>query len=167
MAGRGSGAGGSAPKKKSIFRGIEPFKHKVEIHPDYAAKTWKKLEDAIRAELKRTEQVNALIRRVADGCFLLMVLHTRNISRLAARLEEGARRAIRSLRFREWMSHEEGDQAATMLIAALISEDLYEAGELSNELAITLQRGCPSYFKNDDRKYYEARSLLRRAEGAN
>ena len=126
-----------------------------------------KLEDAIRAELKRTEQVNALIRRVADGCFLLMVLHTRNISRLAARLEEGARRAIRSLRFREWMSHEEGDQAATMLIAALISEDLYEAGELSNELAITLQRGCPSYFKNDDRKYYEARSLLRRAEGAN
>jgi hypothetical protein len=47
MAGRGSGAGGSAPKKKSIFRGIEPFKHKVEIDPDYAAKTWKKLEDAI------------------------------------------------------------------------------------------------------------------------
>jgi nuclear pore complex protein Nup155 len=126
-----------------------------------------KLEDAIRAELKRTEQVNALIRRVADGCYLLMVLHTRNISRLVARLEEGARRTIRSLRFREWMSHEEGDQAATMLIAALISEDLYEAGELSNELAVTLQRGCPSYFKNDDRKYYEARSLLRRAEGAN
>ena len=125
-----------------------------------------KLEDAIRAELKRTEQVNALIRRVADGCYLLMVLHTRNISRLAARLEEGSRKAIRSLRFREWMSHEEGDQAATMLIAALISEDLYEGGELSNELAITLQRGCPSYFKNDDKKYYEARSLLRRAEGA-
>jgi hypothetical protein len=48
MAGRGSGgASGSAPKKKSIFRGIEPFKHKVEIDPDYAAKTWKKLEDAI------------------------------------------------------------------------------------------------------------------------
>ena len=126
-----------------------------------------KLEDAIVAELKRTEQVNALIHRVADGCYLLMVLHTRNISRLAARLEEGARRTIRSLRFREWMSHEEGDQAATQLIAALISEDLYEAGELSNELASMLQRGCPSYFKSDDRTYYEARSLLRRAEGAN
>ena len=126
-----------------------------------------KLEDAVVAELKRTEQVNALIHRVADGCYLLMVLHTRNISRLAARLEEGARKTIRSLRFREWMSHEEGDQAATQLIAALISEDLYEAGELSNELASMLQRGCPSYFKNDDKKYYEARSLLRRAEGTN
>ena len=59
-----------------------------------------KIEDAIRAEVKRTEQVNALISRVADGCYLLMVLYTHNISRLAARLETGARRSVRSLRFR-------------------------------------------------------------------
>jgi hypothetical protein len=47
MAGRREGGGSSAPKKKSIFRGIEPFKNKVEIDPEYADKTWKKLEDAI------------------------------------------------------------------------------------------------------------------------
>lgn len=126
-----------------------------------------KLEDAIRAELKRTEQVKALVSRVADGCFLLMVLSTHNISRLAARMESGARRILRSLRFRDWMSQEEGDMAASQLIAALISEHLTDAGEFSNELAVTLQRGCPSYFKDDDRKYYDARSLLRKAEGAN
>lgn len=125
-----------------------------------------KMEDAIRAEVKRTEQVNALISRVADGCYLLMVLYTHNISRLAARLETGARRSVRSLRFREWMSHDEGDEAASQLIAALISEHLNDSGEFSNELAITLQKGCPSYFKDNDRKYYDARSLLRKAEGA-
>lgn len=127
----------------------------------------KKMEDAIRAELKRTEQVKALVSRVADGCFLLMVLSTHNVSRLAARMETGARRIVRSLRFRDWMSQEEGDMAASQLIAALISEHLTDAGEFSNELAVTLQRGCPSYFKDDDRKYYDARSLLRKAEGAN
>lgn len=124
-----------------------------------------KMEDAIRAEVKRTEQVNALIARVADGCYLLMVLYTHNISRLAARLETGARRSVRSLRFREWMSHEEGDEAASQLIAALISEHLNDSGEFSNDLAVTLQKGCPSYFKDNDRKYYDARSLLRKAEG--
>jgi nuclear pore complex protein Nup155 len=124
-----------------------------------------KIEDAIRAEVKRTEQVNALISRVADGCYLLMVLYTHNISRLAARLETGARRSVRSLRFREWMSHDEGDEAASQLIAALISEHLNESGEFSTELAVTLQKGCPSYFKDNDRKYYDARSLLRKAEG--
>jgi len=95
-----------------------------------------------------------------------MVLYTHNISRLAARLESGARRTIRSLRFREWMSNEDGDLAASQLIAALISEHLTDAGEFSNELAVTLQRGCPSYFKDNDRCYYDARSLLRKAEGA-
>ena len=49
MAGRreapGAIAGGSA-KKKGSFR-IEPFKHKVDIDPQYAEKTWKILEDAI------------------------------------------------------------------------------------------------------------------------
>mmetsp|Transcript_25320 Transcript_25320/g.80122 ORF Transcript_25320/g.80122 Transcript_25320/m.80122 type:complete len:736 (-) Transcript_25320:24-2231(-) len=35
----------SAPKKKT-FR-IEPFKHRVEMDPNYAEKTWKILEDAI------------------------------------------------------------------------------------------------------------------------
>ena len=35
----------SLPKKKSFK--IEPFKHKVEIDPKYAERTWRILEDAI------------------------------------------------------------------------------------------------------------------------
>lgn len=34
------------PAKKKNFK-IEPFKHKVEMDPKYAEKTWKILEDAI------------------------------------------------------------------------------------------------------------------------
>jgi cullin 3 len=36
----------SAQKSKKSFK-IEPFKHKVEMDPDYANNTWKVLEDAI------------------------------------------------------------------------------------------------------------------------
>lgn len=35
----------SAPKKKTFK--IEPFKHRVEMDPKYAEKTWKLLEHAI------------------------------------------------------------------------------------------------------------------------
>ena len=43
--GKGEGAKMSQAKKKNFK--IEPFKHKVEMDPKYAEKTWKILEDAI------------------------------------------------------------------------------------------------------------------------
>jgi len=125
-----------------------------------------RLEDALRAELQRTEQIRALVTRVSHGCHLLLLLSERNISRLSARLESGARTTVRSLRFRDWVSVEEGDTAASQLIAALVSVNLNEEGEFSHDLAVKLQQSCPSYFKDTDRRYYDARSLLRKAEGA-
>ena len=125
-----------------------------------------RLEDALRAELQRTEQIRALVTRVSHGCHLLLLLSERNISRLSARLETGARHTVRSLRFRDWVSLEEGDTAASQLIAALVSVNLNEEGEFSHDLAVKLQQSCPSYFKDTDRRYYDARSLLRKAEGA-
>lgn len=41
-----------------------------------------------------------LVARAAEACFLLRVLSEHNVGRLAARLEEGVRSQLRSLRFR-------------------------------------------------------------------
>ena len=125
-----------------------------------------RLDDADRLELKRTESVKALVARSADACFLLRALVEHNLSRLSARLEDSTRSSLRHLRFRDWVAGEDGESVASQLIAILVSEHLSAAGGLAEDLATALQRGCPSYFRESDRVYYNASGLLRRAEGA-
>lgn len=125
-----------------------------------------RLEDAVKLELARTELIRSLVSRSADGCFLLRALVEHNISRLTARMEESARSMLRTLRFRDWVASEDGEAAATQLIAVLVSEHLSAVGGLAEDLAAALQRGCPSYFRESDRTYYDASGLLRKAESA-
>lgn len=125
-----------------------------------------RLEDAARLELKRTESVKALVSRAADACFLLRALVEHNLSRLSARLEDSFRAALRPMRFRDWVAGEEGESVASQLIAVLVSEHLSAAGGLAEDLAAALQHGCPSYFQESDRVYYNASGLLRRAGSA-
>ena len=42
----------------------------------------------------------------------------------------------------------------------------WRAGGVAEDLAAALQRGCGSYFKEDDKLYYQACGLLQRAEAA-
>ncbi|KAL4426022.1 hypothetical protein ABPG75_010038 [Micractinium tetrahymenae] len=125
-----------------------------------------RLEDAQQAELKRTEAVRALVARAAEACFLLRVLSEHNIGRLAVRMEEGFRSQLRALRFREWVSSEDGEAVATQLISVLVAEHLSATGGVAEDLAAALQQGCGSYFKEDDKLYYQASGLLQRAEAA-
>ncbi|KAL4425159.1 hypothetical protein ABPG77_008264 [Micractinium sp. CCAP 211/92] len=125
-----------------------------------------RLEDAQQAELKRTEAVHALVARAAEACFLLRVLCEHNIGRLALRMEEGLRAQLRVLRFREWVSSEDGEAVATQLISVLVAEHLSATGGVAEDLAAALQQGCGSYFKEDDKLYYQASGLLQRAEAA-
>jgi len=125
-----------------------------------------RLEDAARLEVKRTEGVKALVSRAADACFLLRALVEHNLSRLSARLEDAARTSLRPLRFRDWVAGDDGEAVAAQLIAVLVSEHLSAAGGLAEDLAAALQQGCPSYFRESDRVYYNASGLLRRAESA-
>lgn len=37
-------------------------------------------------------------------------------------------------------------------------------GGVAEDLAASLQSGCPSYFKEDDKTFYQASGLLQRAE---
>ena len=125
-----------------------------------------RLEDAARMELQRTEKLAALIARAADACFLFKVLIEHNISRLAARMDDAARARLKELKFRDWVTGEDGENVASTLIAVLISEHMGAAAGLADDLSLHLQAGCPSYFRESDRLYYNASSLLRRAEGA-
>lgn len=125
-----------------------------------------RLEDAARLEAKRTDVVRALVTRAADACFLLRALVEHNLSRLTARMEDSARSQLRSLRFRDWVTGEEGEAVASQLIAVLVSEHMSAAGGLAEDLAAALQRGCPSFFREADRQYYNASGMLRKAEAA-
>ena len=40
------------------------------------------------------------------------------------------------------------------------------AGGVAADLAARLQSGCPSYFKEDDKTFYQASGLLQRAEAS-
>ncbi len=40
------------------------------------------------------------------------------------------------------------------------------SGGVAEDLAAALQRGCGSYFREDDKLYYQASGLLQRAEAA-
>eukprot|EP00887_Chlorella_sp_A99_P007116 scaffold2.g7116.t1 len=125
-----------------------------------------RLEDAQQAELRRAAGVRALVARAAESAFLLRVLVEHNIGRLAARMEESLRQQLRSLRFREWVSSEEGEAMATQLISVAVGEHLAAAGGVAEDLAAALQSGAPSYFKEEDKLYYQASGLLQRAEAA-
>ncbi|PSC67210.1 nuclear pore complex NUP155 [Micractinium conductrix] len=134
--------------------------------PPLPAAKRQRLEDAQQAELKRTENVRSLVARAAQACFLLRVLSEHNIGRLAARLDDGARQQLRALRFREWVAGEDGEGLATQLISVLVAEHLSATGGVAEDLAAALQQGCGSYFKEDDKLYYQASGLLQRAEAA-
>ncbi|KAI3427442.1 hypothetical protein D9Q98_010357 [Chlorella vulgaris] len=125
-----------------------------------------RLEDAQQAELKRTEGVRGLAARAAEACFLLRVLTEHNLGRLAVRLEEAARGQLRALRFRELVASEEGEGVATQLISVLVAQHLLSSGGIAEDLAAALQRGAGSYFKENDKLYYQACGLLQRAEAA-
>jgi nuclear pore complex protein Nup155 len=125
-----------------------------------------RLEDAARQEAARGEGVRSLVGRAADACFLLRALAEHNLGRLAARLDDPGRAALRALRFRDWVASADGEAVATQLISVLVSEHLAAGGGASEDLSAALQGGCPSFFKDDDRLFYNASGLLRRAAGA-
>jgi nuclear pore complex protein Nup155 len=139
-------------------------RHAGPRDPGQPATKRQRLEDAARLELRRTETMAALVARAADACFLLRALVEHNLSRLAARMDRSARAQLRGLRFRDWVSGEDGEAVASNLIAVLVSEHLGAAAGLADDLAAALQSGCPSFFREADRIYYNASGLLRRAE---
>ncbi len=75
---------------------------------------------------------------------------------------------------RDLVCDPEGEAVATKLISVLVTDQLdlsagpggarAGAGAGVDEIAATLQRGCPSYFKEDDRTFYQVRGCVSRFE---
>lgn len=77
----------------------------------------------------RVSGLRGLVTRAAEGAFLIRLLSEHNLGRLAARSDEGIRRALREpLRLREWVCSSTGEAAASGLISLLISEHLTASG---------------------------------------
>lgn len=134
--------------------------------PTPSAKRQRLMEDAARQEIVKCETIRALISRASQACFLLRVLSEHNLGRLAARAEESHRMALQSIRFRDWVASQEGEAVAAALVSVLVAEHLHATGGVAEDLAAALASGCPAYFREEDKTFYQASGLLQRAEAA-
>ena len=87
----------------------------------------------------RVSGLRALVTRAAEGTFLIRLLCEHNLGRLAARSDEGVRRALSEpLRLREWVTAPAGEQVASALISLLISEHLTVSGAPPSHCPISI-----------------------------
>ncbi|KAK9806121.1 hypothetical protein WJX72_002210 [[Myrmecia] bisecta] len=123
-----------------------------------------RLEEAAKQEDNRISAVRGLVARAAEACYLLHILSEHHMGRLAARMDDSWRARLRPLKLRDWVCSSEGEAVAAQLISVLVTEHLSSTGGVAEDLAASLQAGCPSYFKEDDKIFYQASGYLQRAE---
>mmetsp|Transcript_20731 Transcript_20731/g.49379 ORF Transcript_20731/g.49379 Transcript_20731/m.49379 type:complete len:994 (-) Transcript_20731:270-3251(-) len=126
----------------------------------------RRLEDAATMEERSVRLVRACVGRAAEGLYLLRTLLQHHVGRLVARLPDAIKAQVTTLSFRELVCGAHGEEAASHLISALVSEHIAAAGGVSDDLAARLSSGCPSYFKEEDRVFYKASGLLQQAESS-
>jgi hypothetical protein len=85
------GGGGGGLGRRALAKHVKPSQRNCQAYC---------LRCLCPPPLRSTEGVRSLAARAAQACFLLRVLTEHNIGRLAARLDEGPRTALRALRFR-------------------------------------------------------------------
>jgi len=130
-----------------------------------------RLTHAAMLEDERTARIRSLASKTTEALLLLQLLSTNNLGRLAARLDDATTKALCDMNLRDLVCDAEGEAVATKLISVLVTEQLdlggtgpRSAGAGVEEIAAALQRGCPSYFKEDDRTFYQASAKLKQAE---
>jgi len=139
-----------------------------------------RLNHAAQLEDERTSRTRALAAKAREALTLLQLLASNNLGRLAARIDQGAQRMLKSMNLRDLVYDADGETVAAKLISVLITQQLDNAaasaggtaaalgGAVSGveEVAVMLQKNCPSYFKEDDRAFYQASAKLKAAEAA-
>lgn len=126
----------------------------------------RRLEDAVAMEERSVRSVRACVGRTAEALHLLRILVKHHVGRLVARLQESVRTQVAGMDLREMVCGTKGEEIASHLISALVTEHLSAAGGVADDLAAQLGGGCPSYFKEEDRVFYQASGILQRAETA-
>ncbi|KAI8471772.1 MAG: nucleoporin-domain-containing protein [Monoraphidium minutum] len=128
--------------------------------------------NAFVVEEQRNAAVRALAGRAAQALALLQALAGANVNRLAARLDDGSRRRLGEVTLRDLVLDPEGQRLAASLIAALVGEALDGGGGAGGggggveELAGLLQARAPAFFREQDRRFYQATAKLKAAEEA-
>ncbi|GLI65285.1 hypothetical protein VaNZ11_008776 [Volvox africanus] len=154
----------------------------------------RRLEHAAQQEDEMVQRIRALVFRVAEACRLLALLSAHNLGRLALRefgsgtLEMAK---LANMTLRDLVQEPDGQDMASRLMGGLVNEqmDASMAGAWTaasrgvaslgpgaaggvaasssasvDAVAATLQAAAPSYFRQEDRKYYQASAVLRNAE---
>ncbi|GIL76872.1 hypothetical protein Vretifemale_6406 [Volvox reticuliferus] len=154
----------------------------------------RRLEHAAQQEDEMVQRIRALVFRMAEACRLLALLSAHNLGRLALReLGSGTLEMAKlaNMTLRDLVQEAEGQDMATRLMGGLVNEqmDANMAGTWTatsrgpsslgpgtgggvaasssasvDAVAATLQAAAPSYFRQEDRKYYQASAVLRNAE---
>ena len=138
--------------------------------------------NAFVVEEQRNAAVRALAGRAAQALALLRALAGHNVARLAARLDDATRRRLSEAALRDLVLDAEGQKLAAALIAALVGEQLDGGGGGGSaagggagggggpgdveELAALLQARAPAFFRDADRRFYQATARLKAAEEA-
>eukprot|EP00899_Mesostigma_viride_P018513 jgi/Mesvir1/26663/Mv20449-RA.2 len=128
----------------------------------------KRADDAAGREAASVAALCVLLRRSAEALRLLqlMVEPSRHVGRLLQRVEEGVRPRLPSILFRELVAAEEGEAVAGALVNALMEENATVTSVVgaTQDLSGQLRSGCPSFFGEEKRLYFQAKALLQRAK---
>ncbi|CAN0877102.1 Nuclear pore complex protein NUP155 [Linum grandiflorum] len=115
-------------------------------------------------EVRAMECVRQLLLRSGEALFLMQLLSQHHVTRLVQGFDATQRQALIQLTFHQLVCSEEGDRIATVLIAALMEYYTGPDGRGTvDDISGRLREGCPSYFKESDRKFFLAVECLGRA----
>eukprot|EP00798_Chlamydomonas_sp_ICE-L_P007357 gene7357-480_t len=122
---------------------------------------------------KAAEMEDERTARSYEALVLLQLLSSNNIGRLTARMDDASRAKLLQMTLRDLVCDNEGEAMATKLISMLVTDQLDLAAGTGvrganagvDEVASSLQQSCPSFFKEDDRTFYQASAKLKQAEG--
>ncbi|OMO93980.1 Nucleoporin protein [Corchorus olitorius] len=115
-------------------------------------------------EVRAMECIRQLLFRSAEALFLLQLLSQHHVTRLVQGFDANLRQALVQLTFHQLVCSEEGDRVATRLISALMEYYTGPGGRGTvDDISGKLCKGCPSYFKESDYKFFLAVECLERA----
>lgn len=115
-------------------------------------------------EIRAMECIRQLLLRSSEALVLLQLLSQHDlITRMATDFDANLHKALVQMTFQQLVCSEEGDHLATRLAYALMEYYTYQSREQVGKVSTILWEGCPSYYKESDRKFFLAMGCLDRA----
>ncbi|KAK9925018.1 hypothetical protein M0R45_033359 [Rubus argutus] len=115
-------------------------------------------------EVRAMECIRQLLLRSSEALVLLQLLSQHDlITRMAKDFDANLQKALVQMTFQQFVCSEEGDHLATRLASSLMEYYTDQAREQVEKVSTILREGCPSYYKESDRKFFLAMGCLDRA----